>query len=205
MPCAPSVNCPQSPSGTRPDATGAPLTRRFVTPLPFAFPPAPDGPVPAEARAVTASAVISPLMIERLVTTLSARAAATVVTVVVALAVIEPARTIDPSEGKVKLPAEGAESGGDVIDGDAAELAFAGETLIAQAVADAPGFCAGPPASAEPKARSASGRRSTRRRTRPDSASDARPPSRSFDNNSQVGSRRWPVPRTTSRCRRAPV
>ena len=99
-------------------------------------------------------------------TTLSACAAATVVTAVVALAVIDPARTIEPSEGKVKLPADGAAVGGDVIDGEAAELAFAGETLIAHAVAVAPGLCAGPPASAEPKARSASGRSSTRRRTR---------------------------------------
>ena len=99
-------------------------------------------------------------------TTLSACAAATVVTAVVALAVIDAARTIEPSEGKVKLPADGAAAGGDVIDGEAAELAFAGETLIAQAVAVAPGLCAGPPASAEPKARSTSGRSSTRRRTR---------------------------------------
>src|SRR3954451_13285002 len=166
MPCAPSVNCPQSPSGPLPDATGAPFTTRFVIPLPFALPPAPDGPVPADARAVTASAVISPLKIERLVTTLSAWAAATVVTDVLALAVIDPARTIEPSEGNEKLPADGPLCGGEVTDGEAAELAFAGETLIAQAVADAPGFCAGPPASAEPKARSASGRSSTRRRTR---------------------------------------
>ena len=146
-------------------------------PLPFALPPAPDGPVPAEARAVTASAVISPLKIERLVTTLSACAAATVVTDVVAFAVIEPARTIEPSPGKVKLPADGAPCGGEVIDGDAAELAFAGETRIAHAVAEAPGLCAGPPASAEPKASTASGRSNTRRRTRPDSASDPRAPS----------------------------
>src|SRR3954449_10138598 len=118
MPCAPSVSWPQSPSGTRPEATGAPFTTRFVIPLPFALPPAPDGPVPAEARAVTASAVISPLKIERPVTTLSAWAAATVVTAVVALAVIEPARTIEPSEGNVKLPADAGVSGGEVIDGD---------------------------------------------------------------------------------------
>ena len=83
------------------------------------MPPAPDGPVPADARAVTASAVISPLKIERLVTTLSACAAATVVTAVVALAVIEPARTIEPSDGKMKLPADGAACGGDVTDGEA--------------------------------------------------------------------------------------
>jgi hypothetical protein len=143
------------------------LTTRFVIALPFALPPAPDGPVPADARAVIASAVISPLKIERLVITLSACAAATVVTAVVAFAVIEPARTIEPSDGKMKLPADGAVCGGDVIDGEAAGLAFAGATLIAHAVADAPGLCAGPPASAEPKARSASGRSSARRRTRP--------------------------------------
>src|SRR5690349_3477293 len=107
MPCAPTVNCPQSPSGTRPDETGAPLTTRFETALPFALPPAPDGPVPADARAVTASAVISPLKSERPVITLSAWAAATAVTAVVALAVIDPARTIEPSEGNVKLPADG--------------------------------------------------------------------------------------------------
>src|SRR4051794_4344865 len=166
MPWRPSVSCPQSPSGTRPDETGVPLTTRLVIALPFALPPAPEGPVPAEVRAVIASAVISPLKIERPVTTLSARAAATVVTDVVALAVMEPARTTEPSDGNEKLPAEGLLCGGEVTEGEAAELAFAGETLIAHAVADAPGFCAGPPASAEPNARSASGRSSTRRRTR---------------------------------------
>src|SRR4051794_8072211 len=134
MPCRPTVSCPQSPSGTRPDDTGVPLTTRLEIPLPFALPPAPDGPVPADARAVIASAVISPLKSERLVTTLSARAAATVVTDVLALAVIDPARTIEPSEGNEKLPADAPLCGGEVTDGEAAELAFAGETLIAQAV-----------------------------------------------------------------------
>jgi hypothetical protein len=137
---------------------------------------------------VTASAVISPFKIERLVITLSACAAATVVTEVEALAVIEPARTIEPSPGKMKLPAEGAACGGDVTEGEAAELAFAGDTLIAHAVAEAPGLCAGLPASAEPKASSANGSRSTRRRTRPDSASDGRPPPICLDNDSQLES-----------------
>ena len=58
---APMVSWPQSPTATLPPVTGWPSTRRFTTVVPFVFPPAPDGPVPADARAVTASAVISPL------------------------------------------------------------------------------------------------------------------------------------------------
>jgi hypothetical protein len=80
-------------------ATGCPLTCRLVTPLPFTLPPAPEYPVPADARAVTASAVISPLNSERAVTTLSARAEALLVTSVTALAVDEAAATTEPSEG----------------------------------------------------------------------------------------------------------
>jgi hypothetical protein len=128
---------------------------------------------------VTASAVISPLKMRRLVITLSAFAAATVVTEVVALAVIDPAETIEPSDGNVKLPADGPPCGGDVTEGEAAALAFAGETRIAHAVAVAPGLLAGGAPSAEPNASSASGRKRRRRRTRLDSASDPGLPLRS--------------------------
>ena len=55
--------------------------------------------MPAEARAVTASAVISPLNRDRAVTTLSELAAAFAWTAVVALAVVDCAETMEPSEG----------------------------------------------------------------------------------------------------------
>jgi hypothetical protein len=95
----PMVSVPQSPSATRPDETGCPSATRFVTAVPRRLPPAPDGPVPAEARAVTASAVISPLKIDRPVTALSALAEAFRGTVASTLAVDEEAETIEPSAG----------------------------------------------------------------------------------------------------------
>src|SRR5690242_16860253 len=98
MPVAPSVSVPHGKS-TWPAVTGCPAATRFVTPLPFWLPPAPDGPVPADARAVTASAVISPPKSEIPVTTLSAFAAAFRVTVVVAAAVVDWADTAEPSAG----------------------------------------------------------------------------------------------------------
>ena len=81
----PTTSWPQLPTGTVPTVTGWPSTTRFVTPLPLALPPAPDSPVPADALALTASAVTSPPKSETPVTTLSAFAAAFCSTVVVAM------------------------------------------------------------------------------------------------------------------------
>src|SRR4029077_4877238 len=92
----PTTSCPQLPTTTVPVVTGWPPTTRFVTPLPKAFPPAPDGPVPAEAAALTASAVISPPNSDRPVTTLCAFAAAFRWTAVVADAVVDCASTAEP-------------------------------------------------------------------------------------------------------------
>jgi len=58
-----------------------------------------DARVPADARAVTASAVISPLKSETWVTSLSAFAPAFCSTSVVAAAVVEATLTIEPSDG----------------------------------------------------------------------------------------------------------
>ena len=68
--------CCLSPAG--------PATRRLTTVVPFALPPAPDGPVPADARAVTASAVISPLKSDTCVASASAFADAFFTTALVA-------------------------------------------------------------------------------------------------------------------------
>jgi len=124
--------------------------------------------VPAEAWAVTASAVISPLKSESAVTTLDDFAAAIVVTLVVALAVTDCAETIDPSAGYWKTPpATGAWFGGEATAGVDAAFAFGSETLIPHAVAAPVGACAGPDAPADPKASSATGRSSARRRRNP--------------------------------------
>src|SRR5437764_13101925 len=64
----PIVSWPQSARSIRDALIGWPFHFRFETPLPFAFPPAPEGPVPADARAGTASAVIQRLKSETAVT-----------------------------------------------------------------------------------------------------------------------------------------
>src|SRR3954454_12251390 len=161
----PTVSVPQSASGTDPDDTGWPSATRFVTAVPRRFPPAPDGPVPADPRAVTASAVISPLKIESPVTTLSARAAAFRCTSVSALAVDDVAETIEPSAGYAKLSTAGAADGGETTADVPAAVPPAGVTWTPQAVAVAPGGCAGPSAPAEP-IRSRVGTRSRARRRR---------------------------------------
>ena len=93
------VSVPQSASVTVVPVTGWPRATRFETVLPSWLPPAPEKPVPAEARAVTASAVISPPNSERAVTSLSAFAAAKRCAEVVAEAPVVPAETTEPSDG----------------------------------------------------------------------------------------------------------
>ena len=111
---APMDSSPQSPTVTLPPLAGWPSTRRFTTVVPFVFPPAPEGPVPAETRAVTASAVISPLKSDNWVTSASAFADAFFVTAVVAVAVVEAALTTEPSAGKTNPDVvTGCAAGGD--------------------------------------------------------------------------------------------
>src|SRR5437764_12097871 len=100
----PVVSWPQSARSIRDALIGWPFHFRFATPLPFALPPAPEGPVPADARAVTASAVISPLKSESAVTTASTCAAAILVTEVIAVAVDETAETTQPSAAYANAP-----------------------------------------------------------------------------------------------------
>ena len=104
--------------------------------------------MPADALAVTASAVIAPPRIERPVTVLAAFADAFFGTAVVADAVVDCAETIEPSAGYANAElVEGAGFGGEetdvVVDPPAGVV-----ILIASAVAAAPGFEAGPCASA---------------------------------------------------------
>jgi hypothetical protein len=109
--------------------------------------------------------VISPLNSDRAVTALWDFADAFVWTAVTALAVVDWAETIEPSAGYEKAPpAEGAVFGGETTTGVATALAAGGETLIAQAVAAAPGACAGPTAPADPNVSRARGRSSARQR-----------------------------------------
>src|SRR3954470_21534257 len=119
---------------------GWPSATRFVTALPLRLPPAPDGPVPAEARAVTASAVISPLKIESLGTSGSALADAVRSTLVFADAVVEAALTTDPSPGYANaLVRTGWAAGGEVTAGVVLSGWPGTAILIAQASAAAPG------------------------------------------------------------------
>ena len=130
--------------------------------------------MPAEALALIASAVISPPKSETPVTTLSAFADAFCSTVVTADAVVDCADSTEPSVGKPKTPpTAGLVFGGDETAVVLAPPAAGVVILIASERADAPGACAVPCASADPKASRASGRSRTRRRTSPDSA---RPP-----------------------------
>jgi hypothetical protein len=109
--------------------------------------------------------VISPAKSEIPVTTLSAFAAAFRVTVVVAAAVVDCADTAEPSDGYANAPpADGAAFGGEETDGVAPPDAFGTDTLIAHAVAAAPGVRAGPCAPAEPNRSRAAGASSARRR-----------------------------------------
>src|SRR3954451_3204175 len=172
----PTVSWPQSASATRPDDTGWPSATRFVTPLPLTLPPAPDGPVPADACALTASAVISPLKIEMPVTTLSARAPAFLLTSVVAFAVDDDARTIVPSDGYPKLSTAGLAAGGETTVDVPTLVPPAGDTWTPQAVAAAPGVRAGPTAAAGPIRSRVTGSSRARRRTVRDSARPGRSP-----------------------------
>ncbi len=144
--------------------------------MPFVFPPAPEGPVPAETRAVTASAVISPLKSDSWVTSASAFAAAFFVTAVVAVAVVEAAPTIDPSAGKAN-PAvvTGCAAGGDADVAVAVTGWFGAAIRIAYALAEAPAEPAPSPALVETNARAASRSGSAKRRQRTvrDDASEA--------------------------------
>jgi hypothetical protein len=148
----------------------------LTTVVPFELPPAPDGPVPADARAVTASAVISPLKSDTCVASASAFADAFLTTALVALAVVDAAFTIDPSAGKTNdAVVTGAETGGEE-DVPVAVACWLGIAIrIAYALAVAPGELVLSPALVETNARSA--RRSgsaRRRRTALDDASGSR-------------------------------
>ena len=86
----------------------------MTTAVPVVLQPAPDGPVPAETRAVTASAVISPLKRETCVTSASAFDDALVATAVVAEAVVDAALTTEPSAGNTNDDVvTGADAGGE--------------------------------------------------------------------------------------------
>ena len=115
--------------------------------------------MPAEARAVTASAVISPLNSE-IAVDVALRASRTRcrLTVVAALAVVDVGRDDRAVRGigELRRP-PGCRPAATTIDVVDAPAWFGTETLIAHAVAAAPGVRAGPSAPAEPKTRSVSG------------------------------------------------
>ena len=96
--------------------------------------------MPAETRAVTASAVISPLKSDTWVTSASAFADAFFATAVVAVAVVEAALTTEPSAGKTKPDVvTGCAAGGDADVGVAVTGWFGTAIRIAYALAVAPG------------------------------------------------------------------
>jgi hypothetical protein len=172
---AATVSSPQSPTAILPPVTGWPSTRRLAAVVPFALPPAPEGPVPADARAVTASAVISPLKSDTCVASASAFAEAFFVTALVAVAVVEAARTTDPSAGKTNDEVvTGAATGGDEDVPVAVTGWFGIAMRMAFALALAPGEPVPSPALVETNARSASrSGRARRRRTDLDDANEA--------------------------------
>jgi len=140
--------------------------------------------VPAETRAVTASAVISPLKSESCVTSASAFADAFLATAVVADAVVEAALTTDPSAGNTNDDVvTGAAAGGDTAVPVAVTGWFGTSILIAYALAFATGEPVLSPALVETNASSASkAGRARRRRTCLDDAKKPCYPSCFFAN-----------------------